>query len=146
MWPSRPSRARTRRGRASPGPAAAARALPASFGPASRRTRGFLALVALTRQFVRERAEVVAAPLEVVVLVVAGARGAEEHDVARDRLGEGVRDGAVERGVAVERSAVERAGELVGGLADEVDRAHTGADRGGERREALALERTAQDQ
>ena len=56
-----------------------------------------------------------------------------------------MRDGAGERAVVVRGRRIAVA-ELGRGLADEVDRAHVRPDRGRERREALALQRAAEDQ
>src|SRR5579885_261910 len=88
-----------------------------------------------------ELPERVAPLLEALELVVARARGAQQHDVARPSEPAGVEDRAFEGLVDV---SVDERPEAVRLGADQVDRAHIRPDRRGERREVLALGRASE--
>src|SRR5581483_6687773 len=85
-----------------------------------------------------EPPELLASRFEVLELVEARARGAEQDDVAgRGRRG-GVRDRALERAVVV---AADDGAELRRRFADQVDGAHVRPDRVTERAKVLSFER-----
>src|SRR5262249_47698514 len=90
-----------------------------------------------------EPPELLASLLEVLELVVARARRAEQDDVPGRREARRVLDGASERAVVV---APDGGGEPLRSLPDQVDRADVRADRVRQRTEVLALDRAAKDQ
>src|SRR5262245_10911458 len=92
-------------------------------------SRAYRRRTRLRRERGDEAAEVVAARLEVRVLVVARTRRAEQHDLARPCLVRRVLDGPAHGLVIMERQPAERRGELGRGGADEVDRDDVRPDR-----------------
>src|SRR4029453_5995618 len=92
--------------------------------------------------------QVLAALLEIGVLVIAGARRRQKDDVARLRLGCCELDGMGDRARARVRTpgSIERWGELVGRFAHEVYRLHVLRQLARERSEVLALGPPAEDE
>src|SRR5260221_12371471 len=104
-----------------------------------------LRALALRDQLSDETPKVLAALLEVFVLVVARAGRAEQDDVTRARLCRRVLHGAVE-GAVVVGAVTDRRGEIGCRRTDQGDRANVDADCGRARGEPLAFEVAARNQ
>src|ERR671931_80975 len=102
----------------------------------------------ISRQVLHQAAELLAAALEVVELVIARAGGREEHDLARfgRRRGGAHRRREVAAPLVRHPGSVQRPCQLLGRFADQVGTSHPWTQLARERAEVLALQRAAEEE